>query len=94
MNKLINANPLNDYKIYLEFSDGTTGIVDLSEYVGKGLFSIWDDYRVFKTVTIGTSGELIWGDKVDLCPDALYIKLKKIRPEDIFPNLSREQAHA
>ena len=94
MNKIIIANPLDDYNIYLEFEDETTGIVDLSEYAGKGVFSIWNDYSVFKDVNIGSSGELIWGDAADLCPDLLYMKLKKIRPEDVFPKLRREPAHA
>lgn len=94
MNRLIAANPLDDYKIHLEFEDGTKGIVDLSEYAGKGVFSIWNDYRLFKEVRIGSSGELIWEDAADLCPDVLYMKLKKIRPEDVFPKLRREPVHA
>ena len=94
MNRVLNANPLDDYKIQLEFSDGTTGIVDLSEYAGKGVFSVWNDYRVFKEVRIGSSGELVWGEKADLCPDALYMKLKKIPAEDVFPRLLRKPAHA
>ena len=85
---------MEDYKIHLEFADGTTGIVDLSEYAGKGIFSIWNDYRVFKAARIGPSGELIWEGVADLCPDALYLKLKNIRPEDLFPSLRREPANA
>ena len=94
MNRVVSANPLDDYKIYLEFADGAKGIVDLSEYVGKGVFSVWKDYNVFKEVRIGSSGELIWCDVADLCPDVLYMKLKKIRVEDIFPKLRRKPAHA
>jgi hypothetical protein len=94
MNKVICAKPLDEYKMYLEFSDGTTGIVDLSDYAGKGVFSVWEDYQLFEKVGIGSSGELIWGDTADLCPDALYMRLKKMRPEDVFPNLRREPAHA
>ena len=94
MKKVVCVKPLEEFKVYLEFSDGTTGTVDLSEYNGKGVFSIWEDYRLFKQVSIGSSGELIWGDTADLCPDALYMRLKKIRPEDVFPHLCREPSHA
>ena len=94
MNRILKTNVLDDYKIQLEFSDGSAGIVDLSEYAGKGVFSFWDDYSVFRQVKIGSSGELIWGEQADLCPDALYIKMKNSRPEDLFPNLRRESLHA
>ena len=94
MNRIELVTPLDNYKIYLEFADGTTGIVDLSEYAGKGVFALWNDYTLFKQVEIGSSGELVWGDIADLCADALYMKLKKIRPEEIFPNLRREFVNA
>ena len=94
MNRVTKVNPLEEYKIYLEFSDGTTGILDLSEYAGKGVFSVWNEYSVFNQVRIGSSGELIWGDTADLCPDVLYMKLKNMLPEDIFPNLRREPVNA
>ena len=94
MNRITIVTPLDKFKIYLEFADGTTGVVDLSEYAGKGVFSIWNDYSVFKQVKVGSSGELVWSDAADLCPDALYMKLKKMRPEDIFPNLRREPVNA
>jgi hypothetical protein len=94
MTRITSVKPMKNYQIHLEFADGLTGIVDLSEYAGKGVFSIWNDYRVFKNVEIGSSGELIWGDAADLCPDTLYMKLKKIGPKDLFPNLRKEPVRA
>ena len=94
MKRVIKVNTLDDYKVYLEFSDGTTGVVDLSEYAGKGVFSIWNDYDIFMQAKIGSSGELIWSGTADLCPDALFMKLKNMRPEDVFPNLRRAPMHA
>ena len=38
-------------------------------------------------VKIGETGELIWSEQVDLCPDALYLRLTGKKPEDIFPSL-------
>lgn len=94
MNSVITVKPLDSYQVYLEFSDGTTGVVDLSEYAGKGVFSIWSDYSVFQQVKIGSSGELTWKDTADLCPDTLYMKIRNLQPEDIFSSLRRESVDA
>jgi hypothetical protein len=85
---------LQGYFLELTFDDGIIGTVDLSDKVGKGVFSMWRDRRSFEQVQIGASGELLWGEKVDLCPDALYLKVTGKKPEDLFPALRREHAHA
>lgn len=90
MYKLIQVKPLEKYKLWLKFSDGTEGDVDLSSFAGKGVFAIWDQKNGFENVQIGEAGELCWGHKVDLCPDSLYLKLTKKHPEDIFPNLTED----
>ncbi len=63
------------------------GTVDLSKWVGKGVFALWEDETRFRDVRIGDAGELVWDNQVDLCPDALYLMITGKRPEDIFPNL-------
>ncbi|MGO9156644.1 DUF2442 domain-containing protein [Mycobacterium sp.] len=78
----------------MQFEDGTHGAVDLSHLVGKGVFRKWEDYQTFCQVRIGPTGELAWGDELDLCPDALYLKVTGRQPEDLFPSLNREPAHA
>ncbi len=60
----------------------------------KGVFDLWRDPLVFEQVRIGSSGELAWGEKVDLCPDALYLKLTGKNPEDLFPALRNHSVHA
>lgn len=37
MHKIIEVRALADYKVSIAFSDGTSGIVDLSHLVGKGV---------------------------------------------------------
>lgn len=64
-----------------------SGIVDLSENVGKGVFALWLDPVFFKQIAIGSFGELVWSDKIDLCPDALYLKVTGKKPDDLFPAL-------
>ena len=94
MHKVIEVNVLDRYRLDLRFEDGTHGAVDLSHLVGKGVFRKWEDYQAFRQVKIGPAGELAWGDDLDLCPDALYLKATGRQPEDIFPGLKREPAHA
>ena len=85
---------LDGYRLDLTFSDGTKGIVDLSDLVGKGVFSLWQDYEAFRQVEVGSSGELVWSDELDLCPDALYLQATGQEPKDIFPRLKREPTRA
>ena len=74
----------------LTFEDGTRGVADLHELVGSGVFALWNDYGAFQNVKIGDSGELVWSDMVDLCPDSLYLQVTGKSPEDVFPSLKRE----
>jgi len=85
---------LQGYRLRLTFDDGVSGTVDLSDLVGKGIFALWRDYHAFKQVQLGSFGELVWGSQVDLCPDFLYLKATGKRPEDVFPALRHNHAHA
>jgi hypothetical protein len=85
---------LQDYRLELTFDDDIAGTVDLSDLVGKGVFALWCDRKAFEQVRIGSSGELVWGEQLDLCPDSLYLKVTGKKPEDIFPVLRREHTHA
>ena len=94
MVKITNVRALQGYRLELVFDDGVSGVVDLSELVGKGVFALWRDRCAFVQVRIGSFGELVWGDKIDLCPDSLYLKATSKMPEDVFPALRRDLAHA
>ena len=97
MNELIRptgVKALPDYRIYLEFSDGTKGEVDLSDLAGQGVFQVWNDYDFFRRVHIGDHREIKWDDEIELCADSLYLKLTGKSREELFPKLQREQPHA
>ncbi len=94
MRRVKEVTVLGEYRLQLVFDDGVRGIIDLSALVGKGVFSLWRDAVAFQRVRIGTSGELVWDDQVDLCADALYLKVTGRTPQDVFPALRREPAHA
>lgn len=94
MKRISKVKVLPGYRLELEFDDGVSGTVDLSEAVGKGVFVLWCDQLAFDRVRIGLFGELLWDDRIDLCPDALYLKMTGKKPEDIFPALRNQPTHS
>ena len=85
---------LGDYRIYIKFSDGAEGEVDLSDLAGRGVFEAWKDYGAFERVHIGPGREIQWSDEIELCPDAVYMRLTGKTPEELFPELQGEITHA
>lgn len=94
MRKITQVKVLQGYRLELTFDDGVCGTVDLSDLAGKGVFALWHDRHFFEQVRIGSFGELVWSDEIDLCPDSLYLKVTGKKPEDVFPALRPESAHA
>ena len=92
--EIIEAKPQSGFRIFLKFSDGTAGVVDLSSFAGKGVFSKWLESGVFDAVSINTSGALEWPGGLDLCPDTLYMRLTGKSPEDLYSAFSGSFAHA
>jgi len=93
MRKISKVTVLPGYRLDLRFDDGVSGTVDLSENVGKGVFTLWRDPLAFERVRIGSSGELAWDDRIDLCPDALYLKVSGKKLDDLFPSLRDQPIH-
>src|SRR6266566_10031199 len=84
MNEVIKptrVQALPDYRIYLEFSDGTKGEVDLSDLAGNGVFQVWNDYHFFEGVHLGDHRAIKWDDEIELSADSLYLKLTGKSPE-------------
>ncbi len=94
MRRIINVKALQAYRLELTFDDGTSGTVDVSHLAGKGVFACWSDPAVFAQVRVGSSGELVWADQADLCPDALYLKVTGKKPEELIAALRGERARA
>ena len=94
MCKTVAVKALSGFRLWLRYSDGVEGEIDLSDLAGKGVFRVWDDLKVFEQVRLGEHGEIAWNDEVELCPDALYLKLTGKRPEEVFPNLREMSINA
>ena len=69
------VEPRDGYRIWLRYSDGAAGEVDLSRLAGQGVFEVWNDRAQFETVHITEYGAIAWSQDLDMCPDALYMQL-------------------
>ena len=70
--KVIRCVPKKNYSLELTFADGKNGIVTLEHLVGKGVFSLWNDYHEFEKASIDhVSKTVCWGNDIDLDPIVL-----------------------
>jgi hypothetical protein len=94
MLKPVEVKALADYKIWVKYSDGVEGVANLSHLAGKGVFELWNDYSAFEKVYIGSSGQIAWSDKIDICPDSIYMEIIRKSPEEIFPSMKKDKINA
>ncbi len=74
--KPIRVTTTEKYKIHLLYSDGIEGEVDLSHLKGKGVFKEWDKNNLFEKVYIDKElNSIAWSETIELCPDAIYLKI-------------------
>ncbi|EAR22110.1 DUF2442 domain-containing protein [Nitrococcus mobilis] len=73
------------YRIWLRYSDGTMGEIDLSHLAGRGVFKAWNKRAFFETVHVSEVGAIAWGEDLELCPDALYMQLTGKSVEEVMP---------
>jgi len=54
--------------------------VDLTDFAGVGVFKAWKKPGVFKKLAVTKAGALSWPGDLDLCADALYLRLTGKQP--------------
>ena len=82
------------YRIWLRYSDGASGEIDLSHLAGRGAFEVWENRSCFEGVHIAPHGSISWGIDIELCPDALYLRLTGKSVEDVMPGARAPLADA
>ncbi len=56
------VEPRDGYRIWLRYSDGAAGEVDLSHLAGRGVFAAWNDPACFEAVRVTADGGIAWGE--------------------------------
>jgi len=80
--KPTNVKALENYSVFVEFSDGVKGRVDLSHLAHRGIFRAWDEGNVFEHVRINEDNAIAWDENIDICPDSIYLKIKGLSFEE------------
>ena len=83
---------LEGFRIWLRYSDGSAGEVDLSHLAGRGVFQAWNDPRCFEGVHLGPAGAVAWDEEIELCPDALYMQLTGKSLGEVIPRAAATRA--
>ena len=75
--KVIEAQYAHDYTIYVRFSDGTEGDIDLSQELYGEVFEPLKNPANFKRFTIHPEFHtLCWPNGADFAPEFLYEKVQ------------------
>ena len=71
------VQPLDDYRLALEFENGDRRVFDLKPYLEKGVFTRLKNPALFKTARV-VAGSVEWSGEIDLSYDTLYIESRVI----------------
>ena len=75
--KLQEAQYRRDYRVWLKFSDGVEGEVDLESELWGEVFEPLKDKTMFAAFTLNEELEtIVWPNGADLAPEFLYQKLR------------------
>ena len=71
----VEVEPRDGFRIWLRYSDGAAGEVDLSDVAGQGVFEAWNEPGFFDRVHVTPHRAIAWSDEIELCPDSLYMEI-------------------
>ena len=78
---------LPDDRLFVQFIDGLTGVVDLSALIASpnaGVFARLRDRALFEQVHV-EMGAVVWPGELDLAPDAMHAAIKQLGEWRIAP---------
>jgi hypothetical protein len=71
--KVVEVKPLEGYRLWLRFKDGTSGTIDISAELWGPMFEPLKDKTLFAQATIHPELETVtWPNGADLAPVFLY----------------------
>ena len=71
MPRVIDAKYLNNYFVHIVFSNGKEGNVDLSPFIGQGVFEPLTKKEYFKKLFVD-GWTISWPNGADIAPETLY----------------------
>lgn len=77
MIKITIVQPKDDYKLFVEFEDGVSGEIDMTDMMRGPVFGPLKDPSFFELVHIDSLGVPTWFNGADIAPDAIYKELKE-----------------
>ncbi|MGH7409539.1 MAG: DUF2442 domain-containing protein [Candidatus Methylomirabilis sp.] len=75
MNKVAKVEALDNYRLFIEFSDGVKGTVNLADRLFGVVFQPLKDPTFFAQVRLDEFGVVCWPNGADLAPDRLCQQL-------------------
>ncbi len=83
--RIATVNPLDGFRILVEYENGERGTADLSTLVDKGPFWGWRNRGYFESVHPRGSS-LAWGNgELDIAPETIYMWSTGASLDEIFP---------
>jgi len=76
MVKVISVDPMDNYKLEVELSNGKKGVFDVSPYIDKGVFVELKDLRYFRSVRPAYGG-VMWPHEQDFSPETIECELQE-----------------
>ena len=75
MVKVISVEPMGDYKLKIELSNGRKGVFDVSPYIDKGVFKELKEPGYFGSVRPAFGG-IMWPHEQDFSPETVDCELQ------------------
>lgn len=77
--RMVDAHYVSNFTVWLRFSDGVEGEVDLSRYLDGPIFEALRDPETFKHFAFHPElRTIVWPNGADLAPEFLRSKLKTV----------------
>ncbi|CAN5667574.1 DUF2442 domain-containing protein [soil metagenome] len=91
--RIKSVKPLNDFVVFLEFTDGTSRKIDLEPFLRGQIFEpLRQNKEAFRAVKIDERmGTVVWENGADIDPDVLYHGLKPAWAEILNQDLQFEE---
>jgi hypothetical protein len=73
---------LHDYKLAVTFDNGRSGVADLADALGRGVFQPLQDKEQFRRVRVDDELQtVVWPNGADLAPEYVYFQAFKDDPK-------------